>query len=144
MIKLRTTIPVVTNPKTLEENIVTMEIKDIIYNFQWYTAGIDYYIEKEIYTGEFTEETVVDPVTENTTVIQVPIKILTKIPLETSYATFTCVEANMIEQAIGGLQGTSLTEKFNNLINAGIMFQLSQAPVYGCDHTQWEIVPANS
>lgn len=114
MITLKTNTEVIIKPRTEQTEYVYMEILDIVYNGEWCTARLEYYYKDE---------------NDN------------KVKLEDTTANFTKAEAGTIEDGVqGGLQGAHLLDKFDSLIYAGIMYQLSVQASYGLGVSGWSIV----
>ncbi len=137
ILTLKTKTKVTVNPRAVQEEYVYMDILDVIYNGEWYTGRLEYYYKAPAGTGTFEEVT--DPVTEEVT--QVEIMGTKNVLLEETLSNFTRSEANAITLGMGGLPSTTdHSINFDQLIYAGVMYQLSVAPYYGLSVSGWEIV----
>lgn len=128
---LKTISPVTVVERTNTQDYAYMEINDVKYDGESFTADIDYYYEKLVNSGRVDEN-------EN------PIMKIQRMPLPKSSkpVTFSIQEAVDIQEYCAGgiLPNLYLPSVLNTLVYASIFYQLSKTPVYNLDHTGWTVV----
>lgn len=117
MIKFRSKKETLLNPRTGEMGIVCLIVEKIEYvTNTYYKARVRYY--KQSVDGSFQLEE----------------------KIEKLDITFTLDQLEQIETETGGIEGTTFTEKFNDLIVKATMREFANSNVFGLQAADWEQV----
>lgn len=128
LLTLKTIPKVNVGKRVIQEEYAYMDIQNVKYDGDIYTSFIEHYYFKEVDSGLLDEN-------------DQPIMRQSKQSLGFSAQKFTKAQAQLIEQSFGIPLAMYLTEKLEQTVYCGAMYQLSEEPLYETIPSQWVVVP---